>query len=147
MDGSRRFYRRLYDLLFRKSDFKWFLGFVPILIIVFASLPEQRVSFAGKAFSPPSAAKSFKPAAKRQFCIKPMTFAPAARYSSTGRFSSIVTKTSFCFPPPFCSGYVGLLGNHSRNMGHLFGLLVNFSHPRLPVIMFSASATVQKRKD
>lgn len=34
--------------VFRKSDFKWFLGFVPILVIVFASLPEQRVSFAGE---------------------------------------------------------------------------------------------------
>lgn len=33
---------------FRKSDFKWFLGFVPILIIVFASLPEKRVSFVGE---------------------------------------------------------------------------------------------------
>ena len=33
---------------FSKNDFKWFLGFVPILIIVFAGLPEQRVSFAGE---------------------------------------------------------------------------------------------------
>ena len=121
------------------------LGFVPILIIVFASLPEQRVSFAGEGVLAAVSGKIVQTGSQTAVLYQTDDICTGCPLQLNRQiFIYRYQNLFFCFPPPFCSGYVGLLGNHSRNMGHLFGLLVNFSHPRLPVIMFSASATVQK---